>query len=68
MIYTLVGADQILAQTAIADAIAASGTQQKIAEAQAELANAAGQLAQGHGDAAIDHYKNAWKKAQEATG
>ena len=65
MIDTLVQADQILANDAIADAVAASGDPNKIAQAQDELSKAADELSKGHFDTAIDHY-NAWKHAQEA--
>jgi hypothetical protein len=67
MIDTLVHADRVLAEVALADAIAASGDPHKIAEAQQELAKAADELTKGHFDAAIDHYKSAWKDAEEAT-
>jgi hypothetical protein len=66
MIGTLDHADRILAEDALADAVAASGDPQKIAQAQAELDKAASDLLAGHFDTAVDHYKNAWKKAQDA--
>lgn len=66
MIDTLVHADRILAEDAIADAIAASGDPARIAEAQQELTRAAAELAVGDFDGAIEHYKSAWKKAQDA--
>ena len=40
----------------------ASGDPQKIAQAQDELAKAADEVTKGHFEAAIDHYRNAWKK------
>ena len=58
MIDKLVHADRILAE----DAIAASGSPQKIAQAQDELAKAADEVTKGHFDASIDHYRNLWKK------
>ena len=66
MIDKLDHADRILAEDAIADAVAASGDPSKIAQAQAELDKAATDLLAGHFDTAVDHYKNAWKKAQDA--
>jgi hypothetical protein len=66
MIDMLVQADQLLAETALADAIAAGGDPAKIAESQKELEKAAAESAKGHFDRAIDHYKNAWQKAQDA--
>jgi UDP-N-acetylglucosamine 2-epimerase len=66
MIDTLDYADRILAEDALADAIAASGDPHKIADAQDELAKAADQLTASHFDDAVEHYKHAWKKSQEA--
>ncbi|MGZ4411664.1 MAG: Ig domain-containing protein, partial [Gaiellaceae bacterium] len=66
MIDTLDHADRILAEDALADAIAASGDPHKIADAQDELAKAADQITAGHFDDAVEHYKHAWKKSQEA--
>ena len=66
MIDTLVQADRILAEDAIADAIAASGDPTRIAEAQHELTLAATELATGDFDGAVEHYKAAWKRAEEA--
>ena len=66
MIDDLLNADRILAQTAIDDAIAAGGKPAKITQAQNEMALAASEAAAGHYDHAIDHYKAAWKHAQEA--
>jgi hypothetical protein len=67
MINTLVQADRILAEDALADAIAASGDPHKLAQAQHELAKAADEVASGHFDHAIEHYRKAWKKAEKAT-
>jgi len=66
MIDALVLADRSLAEVALADAIAASGNPKKIAEAQNELAKAADEIVKGHLDAAIDRYRNAWRKARDA--
>jgi hypothetical protein len=66
MIDDLLNADRILAQTAIDDAIAAGGKPTKITDAQHEMGLAASDAAAGHYDHAIDHYKTAWKHAQEA--
>ncbi|MGI0045972.1 MAG: Ig-like domain-containing protein [Nitrosotalea sp.] len=68
-INTLVSVDQGIASTAISDA--SSGTPnadsvKDLAQAQKEIVMAAGETSVGHFDAAIDHYKNAWKQAQEA--
>jgi len=66
MIDSLDRADRDLAQVALGDAIAGSGNARKIQEAQKELQKAADDLARGHFDTAIDHYRNAWRKATEA--
>ena len=66
MISSLLGADQLLAQTAINDAIAAHGNAAKIAEAQTEMVNAATSIASHDYSGAIDHYKTAWQKAEDA--
>jgi hypothetical protein len=62
----LVCADAELAQTALADAVVQGGDPGKIAEAQDHLDKAANELDKGQLDHAIDRYKDAWKKAQEA--
>jgi hypothetical protein len=67
LIDTLVHADRVLAEVALADAIAASGDPHKIARAQHELAKAADELASGRFDHAIEHYRHAWQKAERAT-
>jgi hypothetical protein len=67
MIDDIVHVDQILAERAVSDAIAASGDPHKIAEAQKELDKAGEQLARGKFDDAIEHYKQAWHKAMEAS-
>jgi len=66
MIDSLVVADRMLAEQALADAIAAAGDPDKIAEAQQELDKAAAELLKGHTNAAIDHFRNAWRKALQA--
>ncbi|MHC4164676.1 MAG: hypothetical protein ACYSUM_21365 [Planctomycetota bacterium] len=59
-------ADRALAQKAIDDAIAASGTASDIAKAQAQMEDAADDLADGDPDKAIEHYEHAWNDAQRA--
>ena len=66
LIDTLVHADRVLAEVALADATAASGDPHKLAQAQNELAKAAADLASGRFDHAIEHYGKAWKKAEKA--
>ena len=60
LIDDLTAADRELAETAIGDAIAASGKPGDIARANAELARGDASASAGRRDA-IDHYKNAWK-------
>ena len=62
----LTRADRALAATAISDAIAAAGDPAKIARANDELAKGDADATKGNSDAAIDHYRKAWQKAQEA--
>jgi hypothetical protein len=62
----LVSADQAIATLALNDAIALPGDAHKIGEAQKEMGKAADELAEGDFADAIEHYKNAWKKALEA--
>jgi hypothetical protein len=62
----LVNADVLLAQTEIADAVAAHGNAMKINQARDELTKAADERSKGHFDAAIDHYKHAWEHARDA--
>ena len=66
LIDTLVHADQVLANVAIADATVAGGDPKKLAQAADELSKAADQLANGQFHEAIDHYKNAWTKAEQS--
>ncbi len=63
---TLVAADESLAGTAIADAIALGGSDRYIAKAQAEMEKAEYDLIRHRYDKAIDHYKKAWQYAQKA--
>ena len=53
--------DRLLAQTAIDDAIAAHADPSEVGAAQHEMANAEGDLADGHFASAIDHRKSAWR-------
>jgi hypothetical protein len=62
----LVSADQTLAQTEINDATTTGGDAKKLADAQKEMAKASDSLSKGKYDDAIDHYKNAWHKAEES--
>jgi hypothetical protein len=66
MIASLLLADSMLAEQALADAIAAAGDPMKIAEAQKELAKAEEAIVKGQINAAIDHFKNAWRNALDA--
>jgi hypothetical protein len=63
---TLVAADEVLARTAIDEAITAGGDPHKLAEAEKEMDKASKEIAKGHLAQAIEHYGHAWKKAQEA--
>lgn len=62
----IVNADRILAVVAINNAIAAQGDPKKIAEASDELARGDRDAAAAKFESAIEHYRNAWKHAQEA--
>jgi hypothetical protein len=42
------------------------GDPKKIDHANQEMAKALEEIAKGHFDNAIDHFKNAWKQAQKA--
>ena len=59
----LVDADAALAETAVAEAD--TGDAKKLDEANKKLDKAAEERAKGNLDGAIEHYKNAWKKAME---
>jgi hypothetical protein len=65
-IRALVSADETLAQTAIEEAIAASGDQKEIDKALKEIDKAQEEIDKGHFDKAIEHYKKAWHHAQVA--
>ena len=60
---SLTGLDRAMAALAVHDA--AAGDAHQLAEAAKELANGDAEAAKGHLDAAIEHYGNAWQKAQE---
>lgn len=65
-INSLVGADKSLAQTAINDAIAAHIDPKDITKAQDEMAKAQEEIGEGNYNSAMEHYRKAWTKAQEA--
>jgi len=62
----IVDADRRLAQTAINDAIAAGGNQQHITKANDELGKGDSDAANSKFEAAIEHYREAWKHALKA--
>ncbi|MEX2211078.1 MAG: ABC transporter substrate-binding protein, partial [Gaiellaceae bacterium] len=67
LIETLVAAGRVLAETAIADALATPNADpKKVQQAQEHLADASALTADGRYGAAIERYKQAWKKAQDA--
>jgi hypothetical protein len=66
LIDQIVQVDQGLAGVELNEAIAGGGNAGKIADAQDEMANAAGDLTKGDFDGAIDHFKKAWSKAEQA--
>jgi len=66
LVDTLVHADRVLAEVALADATAASGDPHELARGQEELAKAAADLTSGRVGDAIHHYRKAWTKAQKA--
>ena len=66
IIDTVVHADRLLAETAVADAIAAGGDRRDIADAQRQLARASSDVARGRFDSAIGHYENAWEDALDS--
>jgi len=66
VIDVLVDADQTLAATAIADAVAAGGDARYIEKAEQQMTAALDDVARGEPDKAIDHYKSAWRYAQKA--
>ena len=62
----LLNADKLLASTAIDDAVHASGDAKKIDQANDELGKGDARFAHNNFTDAIEHYRNAWKHAQEA--
>ncbi len=66
LIDRLVGADRVIAQVAIADAEARGGNPSRVAKARDELAKGSQDLADGRFEAAIEHYRDAWKHALKA--
>jgi hypothetical protein len=63
---TLATVDRALAQIAIDDARAGGGNATKLSMAATELARGASEDAHGRETYAIDHYKAAWRYAQDA--
>jgi hypothetical protein len=66
LIDQIVQVDQGLAGVELNEAIAGGGNAGKIADAQDEMAKAAVALTNGNFDGAIDHFKKAWSKAEQA--
>jgi len=66
LIDRLVGADRVIAQVAIADAVARSGDPARVAKASEELAKGNRALSNGSLEGAIEHYRDAWKHALKA--
>ena len=66
LIDALENADRILAENALASAVAASGIPREIAEARAWLARAGAARAAGRFELAIEDYEHAWEEALEA--
>ncbi len=62
----LLGAARTPAILAISDAVAAHGRQNKIDEANKELAAGDAKVATQKFDDAIEHYRNAWTHAEHA--
>jgi len=65
-INSLVSAAELLAQTAIQEAVDAGGDANEITKAQKEMAKAEKEIGEDHYDKAIEHYKKAWEHAQTA--
>jgi len=65
-IASLVGADRLLAQTAINDALADTGNPKEVAKALDELAKGDKEAGSGKPVEAIDHYCKAWQHAEHA--
>jgi hypothetical protein len=62
----LVTADEVLAGTAIADAIDRGGSERYILRAESQMREAAEDVDRERYDKAIDHYRRAWEYAQKA--
>jgi DNA/RNA endonuclease G (NUC1) len=62
----LVRATRLIAETALADAIAAHGDGRDIAQARADLADGNRDAARGRSDDAIRSYESAWERALKA--
>lgn len=58
--------DRILAEDAVARAVAAGGASKRIAKAQDALAKAADELSKSRPDRAIGAYRKAWREANKA--
>ena len=65
-INSLVRVGELLAQTAIHEAVDADGDAREIPKAQKEMDKVAEEIGKGHYDKAIEHYKKAWEYAQKA--
>jgi hypothetical protein len=63
LVNTLVGIDGVITKTAISEALAGGATK-AIKQAQDEIAKAEAFVAKGNLAAAIEQYRNAWKKIQ----
>jgi len=66
LINRLVGADRLIAQVAIADAVARGGNPTRVAKARDELAKGSRAWSNGRFESAIEHYRDAWKHALKA--
>jgi hypothetical protein len=67
-ITSLTTADRVLAKTQLDDAVAAGGTASFLSESQANLAAGDQKRSAGDNSGAINDYKNAWIKAEQALG
>jgi hypothetical protein len=56
----------VIAQVAMADAVARSGDPARVAKASEELAKGNRALSNGSLEGAIEHYRDAWKHALKA--
>jgi hypothetical protein len=66
LIDRLGGADRLIAEVAIADAVARSGDPGRVAKARDELAKGNRAWSNGRFESAIEHYREAWKHALKA--